>query len=659
MADTHTHASAKRRDVVPRSALIRSILDDHVLLGAFLVCLLLIAYQLSVTLLQPPWVKPVTDWLRTGLAWPQLLVVAWVAVQLLCTRQPGAVTWCCVTLGMLSYAVARTLWTIADLALYPHGVPFPSLPDLFFLLQYPCFFLGLALSPAFGRWLPGLRVMLDGLLWMSAITALTCYFVLLPIIHHTSVSPQAKLISMFYQIGDLVVFYGLVVALAKPRRTSRAVLMISLVGLAVVALFVGDTWATVQLFHPPQTYRGGSWPDLFRFVFYLLLPLVGLVRLRLPPVEWLARPPAPAERLSWRDLVEGISVVLPSLAVVAAAVVIDVHAALTAQSRADLLFPAGVGTVLLLLATLRPAVMVLEQKQLRRERDTARAQEHAARLAQARMEAFLAVLAHELKTPLTSLIGNVHLMARRLDALLRPDARREREDYVRGATVQRTLVEYCEQSLQRMDRLVDDVLDETQVRQGQLALRLEPCELTTVVSEAVAEQRALKPERAIQWVAGASPIPVLADAHRIQQVVANLVSNALKFSHEDQAVDVRVCPKDGQARVTVHDDGIGIPLVEQPHIWEQFYQAEGATVQSGSHVGVGMGLYISKAIIEGHHGQVGIESAPHQGTSIWFTLPLASPRAIASPQDDVPRSASPPASSGHTPARPAGDGRSI
>ena len=190
------------------------------------------------------------------------------------------------------------------------------------------------------------------------------------------------------------------------------------------------------------------------------------------------------------------------------------------------------------------------------------------------MEAFLGVVAHELRTPLTVLIGNVHLMARRLDALLRPDT--SREDYTRGATVQRTLVEYCEHSLQRMERLVEDVADETRIHRGQLALHLEPRDLVSVVGEAVAEQVALNPERAIHWVAEGSPVPVLADASRIQQVVANVVSNALKFSRDEQAVDVRVCAKDGVAQVSVHDDGVGIPLADQPHIWERFYQAAGA-----------------------------------------------------------------------------------
>jgi signal transduction histidine kinase len=598
--------------------------------------MLLIAYQVSVTLLQPTWIKPVTDWLRTGLAWPQLLVVAWVAVHLVRTHQPGAVAWCCAAVGMLFYAVARTTWTIADVVLDPKGVPFPSLPDLFFILQYPCFFVGLLFIPALalGHRLPGVRTMVDGLLWMSAITALSWYFVLLPISSMTGESLLAKDINIGYQIGDLVLFYGLVIAVIRSRGMRRLMVGIALLCLAAISLFIADTWAAVLLFFPHHTYRTGSVPDLFWFICYLLISLAAVLRLRLTPAELLTRAPATGERLTWRDVLAGLQFVAPSVAAVLTSMVIIVAATFKSHSTANLIAPELVCFILLLLALLRPAVMFLEQEQLRRERDAARAQESALRLAHERMEVFLSVLAHELRTPLTVLVGNVHLMARRLDALVRPDA--TREDYSRGATVLRTLVAYCEHSLHRIERLVEDVVDETRIRRGRLTLRLEPCDLDSVVGAAVAEQVTLNPERTIRWLVEASPVPVLADASRIEQVIANFVSNALKFSRDDQAVEVRVCSKDGLARVSVHDDGIGVPLAEQQHIWEQFYQAESAEVQSGSHIGVGMGLYISKEIIEGHHGRVGIQSAPHQGTTIWFTLPLAAPSPRAKDDDSSP-----------------------
>jgi len=196
--------------------------------------------------------------------------------------------------------------------------------------------------------------------------------------------------------------------------------------------------------------------------------------------------------------------------------------------------------------------------------------------------------------------------------------------------VLRAQLERCDQSVERMQRLVEDVLDDTYVQRGRLALQLEPCNLAAVVGEAVAEQIALHPDRTILWDADVSPVQAMADAVRIEQVVANYLSTALKFSRPNQVVEVCLSREDGMARVSVHDEGVGIAAADQPHIWERFYQAKGAGVQHGSQVGFGLGLHISRAIIEGHHGQVGLESAPGQGTTIWFTLPLAAPQSSAS-----------------------------
>jgi signal transduction histidine kinase len=510
---------------------------------------------------------------------------------------------------------------------HPNGVPFPSLPDLFFILQYPFFFAAMFLVPAERRWLPRLRTILDAVLWMSAITALSWYFVLWPIAREAGEPQVSKTISMFYQVGDLVLIYGLIMAIYRTRRTASELLVMGLLSLAFASLFVADTWAAVLLLQPPHTYRTGSPPDLFWFSCYLLIPLAALVRLRLGPVELAASPRGRVQRLTWRDALAGLSFIAPSVAVVGASALIIVHASFTSRSKGDLMLPEAVAiTLLLLLATLRPAVMYLDHEQMRRERDEALEQERAIRLANERMEAFLSMVAHELRTPLTSIMGNVQLMGRRLDTLLR--LVRHHEDYSDAGSMLRALIEWCDQSVQRMARLVEDVLDETRVRQGRLALRLQPSDLVSVVSQSVAEQMMLNPERSIRLVVNAPAVPVIADASRIEQVVTNLVGNALKFSRADEAVQVCLQTQDGQARVSVHDAGIGIPPADQPRIWERFYQANGVDVKSGSQVGIGIGLYISKAIVEGHHGHVGVESAPGRGTTIWFTLPLAAPEAL-------------------------------
>jgi signal transduction histidine kinase len=389
-----------------------------------------------------------------------------------------------------------------------------------------------------------------------------------------------------------------------------------------VSLFVADTWAAVLLIYPPYTYPTGGLPDLFWFTCYLLIPLAAVVKWRLAPELVVSSPVAPPERVTLRDFWAGLLFVLPSMVVVGASVVIILTAVMTEPSRSDVIIPLAVGIALLLLATMRPAVMYLEQKQLRREREAARAQETALRLANQRMEEFLGVVSHELRTPLTSLFGNVQLMGRRVDALLSLEG--SREDYTRAAALLRTIVERCEHGLRRMGRLIEDLLDETRIRQSRLELRLAPCDLTTVVCDVVEDQVLLYPTRTIRWVGPSQPVPVIADASRIEQVVMNYVTNALKFSRDDKAIEVSLATADGMACVTVHDQGIGISRAEQAQVFERFHQAAGTAVQSGSQVGLGIGLYISKTIVERHHGQVGVDSASGQGSTFWFTLPLAS-----------------------------------
>jgi signal transduction histidine kinase len=613
------------RDPLPQSgtadrAVLRALQKDHMLLSAFVLSALLIGFQLTMILAQPSWIKPITDWLRTALAWPQFLVVAWVAVSLQRAAHRSATAWTFAALGMLSYAVARTLWTIADMKVYPQGVPFPSPPDLFFIFQYPLFLTALFFARETRRLVVGLRTLVDGLLWMSSATALTWYFVLNSIGEGHGEAQLARNISIGYQVGDLVLFYSLVLLLMQPHRTTADHLVNTILCVAFASLFIADTWAAILLLTPPHTYRTGSPPDLFWSIFYLLLPLASLARLRLAPAQIPPRSEPPSPGLGWSDLWHGTQFVLPGIAALVTSAVIIVNALLTEPSRSALRLPVLVGFGLLTLALLRPVVFFVEHKQLRRERVQAREREAALRLANERMEQFLDVVSHEVRTPLTTLQANIQLLARRLDALVR--SRGSLEDNTNAVVSLRTLVERCEQSLVRLRRLIGDMLDIVRIQHGRLEYHMAPCDLDRLVSDMVQDQALLNPARQIRWMAKASAVPVFADAGRIDEVVINFLSNALKFSREDQAVEVHLETADGLARVSVHDEGIGVPLEEQAHVWERFYQAGAPAWQSGSQIGLGIGLYISKTIIERHHGQVGIESTPGHGSTFWFTLPL-------------------------------------
>jgi signal transduction histidine kinase len=278
---------------------------------------------------------------------------------------------------------------------------------------------------------------------------------------------------------------------------------------------------------------------------------------------------------------------------------------------------------LLLLVLGRQGVAFLEQGRLRQEREAARAKEQALCEATRQMEMFLGLASHELRTPLTSLTLHQQLMWRRLqrlkpqEALSPPEVKRalhEFESHLRGAGEQ----------LQRQGRFISELLDVSRMRCGHLELHVDPTDLKTIVHAAVEEQRQVWPERTIHPCLPAEErVPIAADAARIEQVVMQYLANALRYSKDDLPVEVGVRVEAQQARVWVRDQGPGLPAEQQARIWECFHRAPGIQVQSGSGVGLGIGLYLSKIIIERHQGQAGVESAPGQGSTFWFTLPLS------------------------------------
>ncbi|HEV2461670.1 MAG TPA: ATP-binding protein [Ktedonobacterales bacterium] len=278
------------------------------------------------------------------------------------------------------------------------------------------------------------------------------------------------------------------------------------------------------------------------------------------------------------------------------------------------------------------AVSVIHDVTMRRrleyEREEAHAHELAAYELSRRKDEFLSILSHELRTPLTTLQGYTQLLTSSFDAW-QP---REREEdgaarLARAVAQARTLLAYAEVSLQRLTRLADDLVDDARIREGRLLLRLAACDLGAIVGASLEELRALEVHRTIRLeLPTAQPVPVVADAERISQVVTNYLTNALKYSKEDRPILVRLQVEreatGDLGRVAVRDEGPGLSLSDQAHLFERFPRIEGTAVQSGSGVSLGLGLYICKAIVEAHGGQVGVESAVGQGSTFWFTLPL-------------------------------------
>lgn len=222
-------------------------------------------------------------------------------------------------------------------------------------------------------------------------------------------------------------------------------------------------------------------------------------------------------------------------------------------------------------------------------------------------EEFLGIVSHELKTPLTTLKLLAQLTRRRLERAGLLDA-----EY--GTRMERAIA--------RMERLVNDLLDVTRIKSGRLALHMESCNLVDVCRMSVEEQMDVA-EREITLLLPEDPVQVVADQDRIGQVLANLLSNALKYSAQDRPVMLSLQRKRREAVISVHDEGAGIPEDLLPHLFGRFYRVPGVQVQTGSGVGLGLGLYIAKEIVEQHGGHIWAAGGIGSGSTFSFSLPLA------------------------------------
>jgi PAS domain S-box-containing protein len=286
--------------------------------------------------------------------------------------------------------------------------------------------------------------------------------------------------------------------------------------------------------------------------------------------------------------------------------------------------PYGPETQALVGASARLAAIILEQERLVSQREEARAAVLALQETSRQMDAFLGMATHELKTPVTTMLLAVQFSQRRLQNLLRRDSTLPGAvaEHVADSVAQLIQLEV---QAKKLDRLVNDLLDLTRFQAGKLQINRQPTDLRQITQQAVEEQRQVAPTRAIQLHLSDThlSVPVLADADRIGQVIANYLTNALKYSLADRPVEVGLDLEESRARVWVHDQGPGLPKVERERVWQRYHRAPGIEVRSGAGIGLGLGLSICQEIIARHDGEVGVESTPGQGSTFWFTLPLA------------------------------------
>ena len=598
---------------------------DPVLFCAFLITSLLLGYQSWMALIGPSWGEEVTNWIRVALAWSGVAVLLPVSRWLTRTHQPVALPWWLLSVSMLGYALGKTLEVVFNQFVFSGALPFPWWSDGIALLTFPGFFLAPVLWPGvLRRQRAGLvyaKVLLDTLLVVGAVTVLSWYFFLAPLFARSSASWQAKAVELAYPVLGLGGCFALTVVLLRPTRDVRHVVILRLLLLTAGCLILADSWMLWLRLYAPS--RSDALPNLLFVLASLLLPLAGLMQYQL-----LRNPRVVEGRVTHRersvaqqDLRACFRLLLPFVVALLASVALEAKMLLAPIASSGEVVPRLLILLLLLLALVRQAVGFLDYLHVQRERELERADAQVWRETTHQMETFVGVVSHELKTPLTTLQGYYELLARRLNRAQFDQA--QAEDLIPLVSMARTLIENSEDSLRRLGRLINDLLDYSRVRHGRVEYRMELCDVAPIVTQVVEEQRHLAPERTILLARPEGAlVPVWGDAERLRQVLTNLLTNALKYSRAGRPVEVGIQGEGQQVRVWVRDQGPGIPEHEQAHLWERFYRVPGIEVQCGSGVGLGLGLYISKTVIEQHSGHVGVQSVPGEGSTFWFTLPL-------------------------------------
>ena len=220
---------------------------------------------------------------------------------------------------------------------------------------------------------------------------------------------------------------------------------------------------------------------------------------------------------------------------------------------------------------------------------------------------FIDTISHELRTPLHSIKGFNKLI---LDGL------------VTDPEVQREFQNTIDRETDRLGKLIDDLLDVSRLNSGRFDLQKQPTSIEEVIGSAIQSLYATASERNIAFKAEVQAgLPhIEADEARIRQVVVNLLSNAVKFSPSGAEVTVGASLRDDAILVQIQDQGVGIPEEAKTRIFERFYRVDSSLTRNT--VGTGLGLYISKQLVEAHDGSIWLESALNEGSTFSFLLPL-------------------------------------
>lgn len=218
----------------------------------------------------------------------------------------------------------------------------------------------------------------------------------------------------------------------------------------------------------------------------------------------------------------------------------------------------------------------------------------------AKKDEFIGLASHELKTPLTSIMGYLQIISRRIN-----------DEQCLG------FLEKSKQQVKRLISLVNDLLDVSKIEAGKLHFDRSDFNLCDIINDAIDLVSHANQYSSITFHPSVSQCVVKGDANRIEQVVVNFLTNAIRYSPNDSPIEICMNTTASEVSVGVKDHGIGIATEQLEHIFKKFYRVDNKHIS-----GLGIGLHLCHEIITRHKGRIWVESLPEQGSTFWFTLPI-------------------------------------
>jgi signal transduction histidine kinase len=503
-------------------------------------------------------------------------------------------------LPWLVFALATALFVAGDIAFdISPNASLPATADYLYLVAYPLYaalpVMLVVRSGSYRR----LGAITDAAIVSLAFIVFEWIFVIEPAIHQHWPLGQRVVVGVLYPVMDIVLLSAFAGFFVSPAWRTPAFAWLVL---GAASQLVGDVANTINA----SAYSGGSWinwPWMASYIFWTAAVLH-------PSMRELGRPVRTAERhvSTWRV----VSLAAALVTVPVARLIADVRG-----QAIGVWVVAGLAAALSLAVVGRAAGILRALERLRAREEEARQTAEAARRLLVEQNArlveadrlkdeFVALVSHDLRTPLTSIIGYVELALDEEGAPL--DAER------------RGFLEVVARSSDRLLRLVDDLLLAARLQSGRLMLSLTDVDLLALCDQAVLEMRARADQKGVTLrLLGDEQVLAYGDRRRLLQILDNLISNGIKFTPPGGSVDVRVEQTAGGSRIEILDSGVGIEPGEEERVFERFYRSPSAVKAEVQ--GTGLGLFIVRAVVEAHGGTITAARRKEGGSVFRLELP--------------------------------------